>query len=89
MPPNFHTGPPPHIGWWNASITCRSHIWRWWNGRNWSEAALSSASAKSAGDVATRDRKESAQIFWSRAWPEGASVPRINPETGEVTGGKA
>lgn len=34
----WHKGPPPHVGWWNASHDRCNTQWRWWNGCAWSDA---------------------------------------------------
>lgn len=85
----FHGGPPPHIGWWNASISRSLFIWRWWDGRHWSEAVFTSSNAQAAARRANAKSKEAGRIYWSHLWPANARVPRINPDTGEVTGGSA
>lgn len=37
----WYQGQPPHIGWWNASISRQENAWRWWDGFRWSEVAWS------------------------------------------------
>jgi hypothetical protein len=32
----WHSGPPPSIGWWPASIYGQPTVVRWWNGQCWS-----------------------------------------------------
>ena len=34
----WHSGPPPHVGWWNASFDFvkGNNDWRWWDGKCWS-----------------------------------------------------
>lgn len=33
---DWHKGPPPSVGWWQASISKDPACLRWWNGKNWS-----------------------------------------------------
>jgi len=33
-------GPPPSIGWWNASRMRNERARRWWNGASWSVAVM-------------------------------------------------
>lgn len=49
----WHKGPPPHIGWWNASLHFDLNAWRWWDGENWSMSTSISLSAAEAGEVAS------------------------------------
>ena len=76
----WHEGPPPHIGWWNASVTKNIHSWRWWDGRRWSASAMTGDSQDYA---VTQSRYYAAQrdqavMLWADYWPEDARVPRIN-----------
>ncbi len=80
----WHKGPPPHVGWWNASVNRIPAAWRWWNGQRWSEFAYGTYSPAAAARKA--EIPVSVRIEWSRSWPENARVARINPDTGEVTG---
>lgn len=78
----WHKGPPPHIGWWNASMSRDNHLWRWWDGRQWSwgayatekdwQAAINACRPASPGD-------RSHGILWTDYYPRRARVPRINP----------
>ncbi len=73
-------GPPPHIGWWNASTSKNIDVWRWWNGRFWSRAVAYCQSPKRAGQVAKmRTKCDINSIRYTTSWPENARVPRINP----------
>ena len=74
----WHKGPPPHIGWWNASVNRNPKIWRWWNGRDWSAAATERFSAAYAGFKAEK-YTVAQDIEWTDYWPEGARVPRVAP----------
>lgn len=74
----WHKGPPPHVGWWNASSCRLNQSWRWWDGTCWSVCADPYQSAESAAEDA-RVVCNSALIEWTDYYPEGARVPRINP----------
>lgn len=74
----WHSGPPPHIGWWQASTFENEKLWRWWDGRRWSFAVPISASPGRAAELSAE--KTSAKcILWTHYWPENARVPRIVP----------
>ena len=82
----WHKGPPPHVGWWNASRGRDESIWRWWDRAGWSKASPHSRSA----DVAGRQAKYLAPISqdsieWTHYWPENAHVPRLDPTDGHWT----
>lgn len=36
----WNSGPPPSLGWWPASYGQRDGVYRWWDGKCWSEPAL-------------------------------------------------
>ena len=73
-------GPPPHVGWWNASTCKNLSVWRWWNGRCWSGFALDHATPKEAATIAARRSGGwPALIEWTDYWPENARVPRVKP----------
>ena len=85
----WHSGPPPHVGWWNASSATyvdrwnptRNNVWRWWNGHAWSVPVYES---NTISDVANRaeialDSDYSSAVEWTDYWPENARVPRIDP----------
>lgn len=76
----WNDGPPPHVGWWNASANKFGSIWRWWDGAHWSKPAFQEMSAEQAGEQAVV-HAASDDIPWIRRWPEGARVPRVNPES--------
>lgn len=75
----WHKGPPPHIGWWNASLHFDPKAWRWWDGEQWSMSPNISLSADRAGAVASNKAPSEWPIQWSDYWPEGARVPRVDP----------
>lgn len=75
----WHKGPPPHIGWWNASRAHANDMWRWWDGKQWSHAVHSARSASTAADCAGLP-DDGWHVDWTDYYPPGARVPRINPE---------
>ena len=85
MKRTWHSGPPPHIGWWNASVNQFDDLWRWWNGECWSDPAGDYRNSKFALIEAT-SKNHNPDIKWTTYWPTNGRVPRINPATGEVTG---
>lgn len=77
----WHSGPPPHIGWWNASTMKAPDIWRWFNGERFSIPCspdepihLLNIRAKEPA-YTTKPRP----MEWTNYWPENARVPRIKP----------
>lgn len=96
-PSEWMPGPPPHPGWWNARVVGLTSddlpfglMWGWWDGERWSTFVGPGESDMSAGPQARKigiDDGACGHVRWSHYWPEGARVPRINPKTGEVTGG--
>jgi hypothetical protein len=80
----WHSGVPPHIGWWNASNAKCPATWRWWNGAAWSVAAYEGNSAEQVEHKAQTPLEpiwcEPTDIYWSDYWPANACVPRIDPE---------
>ncbi len=76
----WHSGPPPHIGWWSSSSALRlSGLWRWWDGKRWSIAVAWYDDAKYAADSAGCP-STAEYIEWTDYYPKNARVPRINPE---------
>lgn len=71
----WNSGPPPHIGWWNASISSVLDRWRWWDGTNWSVA--NSSGWGLCLDVESPE--DQCRIKWTDYWPENARVPRVDP----------
>lgn len=72
------TGPPPHVGWWQASRLGVGSLWRWWNGERWSRGVFNTCSATDAAEYAEVPTNETG-IKWTTHWPAGARVPRIDP----------
>jgi hypothetical protein len=78
----WHKGPPPHVGWWNASWGQSERDWRWWNGKNWSHSVSFTCEPKVAASLAEKPYDGyGGDIYWTHYWPEHARVPRINPES--------
>jgi len=80
----WHKGPPPHIGWWVASLCGYEKSWRWWDGVAWSHSALPTSPINSVAfwsmKHAPQDDKK--KIRWSDYYPKNARVPRIDPRKG-------
>lgn len=75
----WHVGPPPGIGWWQASVNGNyTDMWRWWNGYSWSLAVASTATRKEAAEAA-RHKSVGTGVLWRDYWPERARVPRPAP----------
>jgi hypothetical protein len=70
----WHSGPPPSVGWWPASHDRNSDRLRWWNGKNWSTVVYASASADEAANIARLPARMSLRhIEWCDRpadWPE-------------------
>lgn len=79
----FHSGPPPHIGWWS----CDSGWWRWWNGERWSHGVKPRAMPYTVRRGARKPvpLHNNQAIGWSHYWPENARVPRLDPTGGHWT----
>lgn len=84
----WHVGPPPHVGWWNASVALNPRLsnagdltcWRWWNGAQWSWSAWPHYAADYAANMAGGLLGvNNSEIFWTNYWPESARVPRVDP----------
>ena len=77
----WKNGPPPHIGWWNASSVMDDRAWRWWNGEYWSMRACPANSREQVKIPAkTRSRITNEIMQWTDYWPENARVPRFAPQ---------
>lgn len=77
----WHSGPPPHVGWWNASIFRFHEVWRWWDGKSWSIVADETDTASQAADSASYSGVGVSSIEWTDYWPAGARLPRIDPRS--------
>ena len=87
----WNAGYPTHVGWWRTKDAFCDDAWRWWDGKRWSTIALDTYSAQEAAQAANCQRSYLATtiVHWCMYWPKNARVKRINPKTGEVTGGVA
>ncbi|WP_367847030.1 hypothetical protein [Rhodoferax sp. WC2427] len=74
----WHRGPPPHIGWWQASSGRSTRTWRWWNGTCWSIVAFPEDDLASVAMCAATPT-ESTNVEWTTYWPDFARVPRTSP----------
>lgn len=74
----WHSGPPPHVGWWQASSGRSTRTWRWWNGECWSIVAFPDEDLDSVAWCAATPT-QSLNMEWTTYWPEGARVPRVPP----------
>lgn len=83
----WRRGPPPHVGWWNASVMRDRTMWRWWDGKNWSRAECETKSAASAKKPAGLHSEIwlNSEIEWSDFYPANARVPRLDPTDGDWT----
>jgi len=81
-PRTWHTGRPPHVGWWQASTGRDKNVWRWWNGRLWSSSMRFDAPAHLAVIAAYQAAPHliNRLVKWTYYWPANARVPRINPK---------
>lgn len=70
----WHSGPPPSVGWWPASALQDDGVYRWWNGECWSKLAEECDSSRQAGIwAAQRSNFRNCDIYWKRRpdnWPE-------------------
>lgn len=77
----WHSGPPPHIGWWNASRGRVNESWRWWNGSNWSFVLAPDATRTEVEYSSAKTAPFEHLIEWTDYWPKNARVPRIDPRS--------
>lgn len=76
----WHSGPPPSLGWWPATIDILSFLkvsplYRWWDGSVWSIPAHYSRDAWSAGVRAERKDASGNEILWQHRpanWPKNS-----------------
>ena len=82
----WHSGPPPHVGWWNASIMLIEDAWRWWDGDRWSRAVYENESANDAAHSASLPAAEprNESIKWTDYYPKNARVSRIDPAVAAI-----
>lgn len=76
----WYSGPPPYVGWWNASMYQLPAVWRWWDGNCWSKEADPSLHGDDAQRCAqVPDSCLSRPVLWTKHWPKNARVPRVKP----------
>lgn len=63
----WHSGPPPEIGWWPASISGSPERIRWWDGKCWSVSITPQTSAVTAGKMA-KQHSVLTGISWTDRW---------------------
>lgn len=69
----WHSGPPPSVGWWPASVCNDLTCLRWWNGRAWSLPAYAGDGSMKVETAVRFLSCNTAQIFWTdrpASWPE-------------------
>jgi hypothetical protein len=69
----WHSGPPPSIGWWPASVNQDISILRWWDGVRWSRATWHFYDAYQAASVAKHKAPMQKYIEWTHrpaSWPK-------------------
>lgn len=74
----WHKGPPPHVGWWNASYFRSDFSWRWWDGECWSHICYEFMNSREAKNEAKKSLSIHG-IEWTDYYPENARVPRVDP----------
>lgn len=75
----WHSGPPPYVGWWNAGTGRHPELWRWWDGARWSQHVHADHDAEEAGLLAMGATADTG-IQWTYYWPENARVARAHPD---------
>jgi hypothetical protein len=69
----WHSGPPPSIGWWPASVRRDHTFLRWWDGERWSASAWAGLTAAQAAQLAEVAVPNQDEIRWTDRpawWPE-------------------
>lgn len=64
----WHSGPPPSVGWWPASVCEDPEAIRWWDGV-WSLMAVPENDAETAAWLAGQPADQD-QIKWTERWWE-------------------
>ena len=73
----WRSGPPPSIGWWNASVYKAGDRWRWWDGKCWSYPAYPEFSMSEVLEAVKLKHLSNTSVYWNDYWPENA---RCKPE---------
>ena len=66
----WHSGPPPSVGWWPASAFEDERSIRWWDGVRWSLFVGKNCTAEVAALFAKLPTLHSDQIKWTERWWE-------------------
>lgn len=66
----WHSGPPPSVGWWPASKCDDPEIVRWWDGNAWSFAVGVLFSARMAAYYAEKIAAGQEEVKWTERWWE-------------------
>ena len=72
-------GPPPHVGWWNASLNREADNWRWWDGNVWSFPVRPTSSISLVMEAARVPSLFQPGMQWTHYYPTDARVPRVAP----------
>jgi len=75
----WHAGPPPHVGWWNASMNKDELCWRWWDGAQWSIPAWPNTHMTCVVEAARTPSLFQGEMQWTHDYPANARVPRVAP----------
>lgn len=75
----WHSGPPPFVGWWNASWLKAKRTWRWWDGACWSVGIVDNADSEKVRFQSQMPTAYNCNIVWNDYWPEDAVCPRFDP----------
>jgi hypothetical protein len=76
-PDAWHEGPPPAIGWWNATnadppyrrYNSCSEFWRFWNGRFWTTSLCHTGGSA--------PRRDTLRFYETSSDPDGGSHPIV------------
>jgi len=66
--PDWHSGPPPEIGWWPASTDRDKSRLRWWNDEYWSKFATCTDTPRLAAFYAAQKDADQENIQWAERW---------------------
>lgn len=73
----WHSGPPPWIGWVNASVSKLPSLWRWHHGNGrYSAPVYAYRDADTAGEIAKMKDITNRCVLWTDYWPEDGRVTR-------------
>jgi len=64
----WHSGPPPEIGWWPASLFEDQSTIRWWDGARWSQSANPAYTAELAAEMAKFECRWPEEVKWTKRW---------------------